>query len=249
MSYITETKTSLKKIQSTIDAIGGLNTDSILKLNEYTKKILDLIGKFEEEKNANLKVIDSNTDSINSLKNKISQNSRNISNIEEETIELTKERQKLMDKIQDIRNELTETLEKINVISKELKSRSERLEELEVIIQELTKSQEVFESKFIEIQLQLGQDFDKKAKMVKSFGNRVKAMKLLINKNYIHSSQLQVIKTLQKDTTLEIDKISAALDMKEDQIKRILRKIVEENGPIQYNESTGTVILKEEVDF
>lgn len=249
MSYITEVKTSLKKISSIIEGINGLNKDSMPKLIEHTKKILELIEKFEEEKNSNLKTIESNTDNINSLKNKISQNNRNSLNLEEEIDELTKERQKLLDIIQATRNDLTETLEKINTTKKEFENRSERLKDLESKNRELIKLKEVFEAKLVEIQLQLGNDFEKKSKIVESFGNRVEAMKLLIKKDYIHSSQMQVIKTLQKGTTLEIIKISAAVDMKEEQIKKILRKMVELNGPIKYDETAGTVILKEEVGF
>ncbi|MCK4687153.1 MAG: hypothetical protein KAT66_03425, partial [Candidatus Lokiarchaeota archaeon] len=59
----------------------------------------------------------------------------------------------------------------------------------------------------------------------------------------------QFIRALQQGSTLDLRNIIVAIDMREDQAKNILRKMVEENGPIEYNEGAGTVKLLEEVDF
>ena len=74
-------------------------------------------------------------------------------------------------------------------------------------------------------------------------------MKTLIKQKYISSNLLKIIQSLQKDTTLDIKSIAIPLDIREDIIKKFLRKMFEENGPIEYNESGGTVTLKGEVDF
>jgi chromosome segregation ATPase len=249
MSYITEAKTYIKKIQSLIDSINGLNNDSIPKLKEFPDKLLKLIEVLEEEKNSKLKTIDSNMDEINTLKNTISQNIRDISKLEDEINELNNERQTFLDKNQAAQNELAETKENISAKKGEYERRSQRIEELETKIGEMTKIQDEFEEKLKEIENELQETYIKKEKFVNSFEKRVEAMKLLISKEYIHSSQFQIIQTLQKDTTLELKKISAALDIKEEQIKKILHKMVEANGPIEYDEDAGTIILKEEVGF
>ncbi|MBA7641682.1 hypothetical protein ES703_49367 [subsurface metagenome] len=37
--------------------------------------------------------------------------------------------------------------------------------------------------------------------------------------------------------------------MREDQAKKIIVKMLEDNGPIEYNPTDGTITLKEEIDF
>ncbi|MFX1296888.1 MAG: hypothetical protein ACFFD2_18780, partial [Promethearchaeota archaeon] len=91
--------------------------------------------------------------------------------------------------------------------------------------------------------------FFKKQKFVQSYENRVNAMKRLISKGYINSPQFQFIRALQLGSTLDLKNVIVAIDMREEQAKKILRKMVEEKGPIEYNESAGTLKLLEEVDF
>ena len=102
MSQITDAKTSLKKIITTIEEITGINSESIPKLKEHPTNLLNLIEKFENEKNNNIKTIESNDDEINSLKNKISQNNRDIIKFEDENSQLSKQRQELLDKIKKV---------------------------------------------------------------------------------------------------------------------------------------------------
>ncbi|MFX0004867.1 MAG: hypothetical protein ACFE9J_15475, partial [Candidatus Hermodarchaeota archaeon] len=66
---------------------------------------------------------------------------------------------------------------------------------------------------------------------------------------YIQSAQLKLIQSLQPNTTLELKGIAQAMGLREDVAKNILQKIVQKNGPIEYNEAAGTVTLKKEVDF
>ena len=47
---------------------------------------------------------------------------------------------------------------------------------------------------------------------------------------------------------MEVSKLSTTLALKVDDIKKIMRKIMEANGPIEFNESAGTIILRGEVD-
>ncbi|MFX1256402.1 MAG: hypothetical protein ACFFAN_00940 [Promethearchaeota archaeon] len=249
MSEITEVKTSLKKIVSTLEEIKSLTTDSIPNLISHPKKLLKMTEQYEEEKNNNLKTIDNNIDEINSLKNKITQNKRNIEKLEEDNDEKTKKRQELIEKIQKVQNELKETEDKVKVKKEELENRTQRYAELEKNVQEAMSIQEEFEEKMKNTQAQLQEEFDKLDKFAKTFETRIAAMKTLIKKKYISSPILKVIQALQKDTTLELKSIAISLDIKEDIIKKHLRKMLEENGPIEYNERAGTVLLKEEVDF
>ena len=249
MSEITEIKTSLKTITSILEEINRLKENSLPKLKQHPSKLLELVEKFESEKDNNLNTIEANSDEINSLKNKISQNKRDISKLEEENNDLTKKRQELGDKIKKIQNELTETQEKISAKKGELENRESRLKDLEENIQELTTTQKEIEEKIKELEIQLRADFDKKDKIVRSFENRVKAMRLLINKDYIRSPQVQIIQALQKDTALDVNNMVQALDIKLGRAQSILRKIVELNGPIDYDEVADKVTLKAEVDF
>ena len=50
-------------------------------------------------------------------------------------------------------------------------------------------------------------------------------------------------------TTLELKGIVQAMGLREDVARNILTKMVQKNGPIEYDEAAGTVTLKGEVDF
>ncbi|MHA1490028.1 MAG: hypothetical protein ACTSRI_10270 [Promethearchaeota archaeon] len=239
----------MKKILSIVDEINVLNTNSVPKLLEQPNNLLEMIETFENEKNANIKKIDSNSDEIETLKKKISLNNREIEKITENNEELTKNRKVLLDKLQVLHKELKETEEKINTKKEDYEQRSQRLEELNERVQELNAIQVKFEEKILENETQLQNDLDKKENFVKNFENRVQAMKSLIKKEYIHSTQYQLVRALQKDTAIDLKNVILALDIKENQAKKIINDIINEKGPIEYDESAGTIILKEEVDF
>ena len=249
MSEITDAKTSLKEIISTIEEMKSLSADSLPKLNEHPTKLLELIEQFEEEKNNNVKTIEANTDETNSLKSKMAQDNRDIVRLGEENTELTKQRQELLDKISKLQQELADTQEKIKGKKEDLNTRGKRLEELKTNVQKLTAIQDDFDEKMKKIETELKTDFDKKDKFARSYINRVAAMKALIKSKYISSQLLQFILSLQKDASLDLKNILVAIDMREDTAKTILKKIIELNGPVEYDESAGTVTLNGEVDF
>ena len=74
-------------------------------------------------------------------------------------------------------------------------------------------------------------------------------MKILIDKKYINSALYQFIRALQPGSALELKNILLAIDMREDQAIRIIKKMIEENAPIELDQEAGTILLKEEVDF
>ncbi|KKM71253.1 hypothetical protein LCGC14_1432530 [marine sediment metagenome] len=246
---ITNTKTSLKKILSIIEELSGLNSDSIPKLQAQPTNILEEIAKFEEEKNNNLRTIETNDEEMNSLKNKISQNQRDIAGLEENNMELTSERQVLLDKIQKAQNELNETQTKITAKKEEQATKTARLEELEKRILELSDIQEKFDNQMKELETQLQGEFEKKQNFSNSYTMRTAAMKSLIKAGYIQSNQLKVIKSLVPETTLDLKGLVSASGLREDVFRGILSKMVQKNGPIEFDEGGGTVTLKGEVDF
>ncbi len=246
---LTDTKSSLKKIVSIIEELNGLNSDSIPKLQTQPHNLLEQIGKLEEAKTNDLKNIESNDDEINSLKNKISQNQRDITSLEENNAELNTQRQILIDKIQKSQNELNETQAKITARREELVTRSRRLDELENRLIELKDIQEKFDNKMKELETQLQEEYNKKEKFSNSYAMRAAAMKSLIKAGYIQSAQLKLIQALQPNTTLELKGIAQAMGLREDVAKNILTKMVQKNGPIEYDQGSGTVTLKGVVDF
>jgi len=246
---LTNTKTSLKKILSIIEELSGINSDSVPKLQAQPTNILEEIAKFEEEKNNNLRNIETNDDEMVSLKNKISQNQRDIATLEENNTELTSERQALLDKIQTAQNELNETQTKITSKKEESATRTARLEELEKRITELKENQEKFDNQMKEIETQLQGEFEKKQHFSNSYTMRAAAMKSLIKAGYIQSNQLKVIKSLVPETTLDLKGLVSASGLREDVFRGILTKMVQKNGPIEFDEGEGTVTLKGEVDF
>ena len=246
---LTDTKSSLKKILTIIEELNRLNTDSISKLQAQPNNLLEQIGRLEESKSNDLKSIEANDDEINSLKNKISQNQRDITSLEENNIELNNQRQTLLDKIQAAQNELNETQSKIIGRREELATRSNRLQELENRIIELKDIQEKFDNKMKELETQLQEQYTKKEMFSNSYAMRAAAMKSLIKAGYIQSAQFKLIQSLQPNTTLELKGIVQAMGLREDVAKNILTKMVQKDGPIEYDEAAGTVKLKGEVDF
>ncbi|MCK4779754.1 MAG: hypothetical protein KAT57_06185 [Candidatus Lokiarchaeota archaeon] len=246
---ITDTKSSLKKIISIIEELNGLNSDSIPKLQTQPTNLLEQIGNLEEVKATDLSNIESNDDETNSLKNKISQNQRDIASLEENNAELTNQRQALLDKIQDAQNELNETQTKITARREELATRSSRLNELENRLVELKDIQEKFDNKMKELETQLQGEYNKKEKFSNSYAMRAAAMKSLIKAGYIQSAQLKVINALVPQKTLELKGLVSASGLREDVFRNIIVKMVQKNGPIEYDEASGTVTLNGEVDF
>ncbi|NVM16836.1 MAG: hypothetical protein HWN80_03915 [Candidatus Lokiarchaeota archaeon] len=244
-----DAKTSLRKMTSIIVDISGLNNDYIPKLRMQPEKILDELEKYEDEKNLLLKTIESNTEEINSIKNRISQNQRDIVKLEEDYAELTKNRQETENKILESQNELKETQEAIQIKKEELTNRDQRLKELENLSFTLAKEVEKFEENLKVLEAELNRTFRKKEKFVESYENRVAAMKILIKKGYISSQLYQFIKALQVGSKLEIKNILMAIDMREEQARKIITKMLEEGAPIEYDQVASTITLKEEVDF
>ena len=244
-----EAKTSLKKMISVIVDISGLNSDFIPKLRSQPEMVLGSIDKYEHEKSELIKNISSNNEQINSLKNKISQCQRDIAKLIEDNKQLVIKRQELIDKIEQYQNELKNIRETITLRVNELETKSSRIKELEGVNLELMRSIEKSETQLKALEKELENTYIKKEKFVQNYENRVAAMKLLINKKYINSSLYQFFRALQIGSALDLKNILLAIDMRDDQAKLIINKIIDDGGPIEYDNVTGTITLKEEVDF
>ena len=244
-----DAKTSLKKMTSVIVDISGINSDYIPKLRLQPEKILESLEKYEDSKNLLVKTVHSNNEKISAFKNKISQNQRDIVKFEEDNDELTRNRQEMETKIQENRNEFKIINETITLNREELRNRELRVKELEDRLYSLNKEIEKFEDKLKALETELENTFIKKERFVQSYENRVAAMKILINKKYINSLLYQFIKALQVGSSLDLKNILVAIDMREEKARKIITKMLEDNAPIEYNQSSGAITLKEEVDF
>ena len=244
-----DAKASLKKMVSLIVDISGLTSDYIPKLRAQPENILGSIEKFETEKTSLLNNIDANNEEINSLKNNISQCQRDIQKFEEHNRELQVKKQTLLDTIQEKQKQIEDTQATIRIKKEEFESRTDRLKKLNERNIELSREIEIFEKKLRELEKELENTFYKKERYVKTYQNRVAAMKILIDKKYINSALYQFLRALQPGSALDLKNILLAIDMREDQAIRIIKKMIEENAPIELNQEEGTILLKEEVDF
>jgi chromosome segregation ATPase len=244
-----DAKTCLKKVVSVIVNINGINSDKIPKLRAQPELVLEAINKYDAEKNNQIKKFDLNNEEINSLKNKISQGQRDIQKYEESIQNSISKRQDLMKKIQEIQKEIEETQTSIRAKRDDLNSRTLRLKDVENSVLDLMHENDKFDSNLKSLEKELEGTFLKKEKFIQSYENRVSAMKILINKKYISSSLYQFIRALQVGNALDLRNILVAIDMRENNAKNIIFKILEDNGPIIYDEVSGTIELKEEVDF
>ena len=179
----------------------------------------------------------------------MSQSQRDIGKFEEDNAELVRNRQELETKIQESRNEIKNVSETISAKREDFKNRELRLKELEDRLFTLNKEVEKFEEKLKNLEAELNETFIKKEEFVESYEIRVAAMKVLIKRKYITSQLYQFIKALQVGSSLDLRNILVAIDMKEEQARKIITKMLEDNAPIEYDQSSGTITLKEEVDF
>jgi chromosome segregation ATPase len=244
-----DAKTSLKKMISIIADISGLNTEFIPKIRSQPEMILGSIDKYEGVKGDLITKINTNNEQINSLKNNILQTQRDIIKLSDDNKQLSNQQQELIEKVRNKQTEIQQTQETIRLKNNESEKKKIRLKELEDGILDLTKNIEKFEVKLKALEKELENTFIKKEKFVQNYENRVAAMKILINKKYISSSLYQFFRALQVGNALDLKNILLAIDMRDDQAKRIINKILEENGPIEYDNTNGTITLKEDVDF
>ncbi len=244
-----DSKTALKKMASLIVNLSGLNSDYIPKLRIQPEKILEELEKYGDGKNVLINTLKSNYEEINIFKNKILQSQRDNIKFEEDNAEFVRTRQELETKIQESRNEFKEVKETINTKREELKNRELRLKELEDRLFTLNKEVEKFEDTLKALEIELNGTFIKKEKFVESYELRVAAMKVLIKRKYITSQLYQFIRALQVGSSLDLRNILVAIDMKEEQARKIITKMLEDNAPIEYDQPSGTITLKEEVDF
>lgn len=249
MSELTSVKTAIRRISSIFEELKSSTDDQLPKLTKFNPNLLSLVEKFENEKNDNAKMIQTKNDEIESLKNKVSQNNREILNLGEGNKNLTENRQDLTSKIEEKTNKIRELENQIESKKGELSNREKRLQELEDNVSQMTTDQEKFEGELKKLESSLIEDYDKRLKYANSFENRAKAMKLLIEKNYIKTPQVHLINALQVGTQLDLKNILQANDIKMDVATKILRKIVELGGPVEFDEAAGKVTLKTEVDF
>ncbi|MFX1398865.1 MAG: hypothetical protein ACFFAS_17680 [Promethearchaeota archaeon] len=249
MSEITDVKSFLKKAISVIEEISALNNDSLPKILENPNTLLEQVASYEEKRTTNLNTIETNKDEINSLKNKISQNERDIAKLEEQNEESNREKNLLLEKIQQAQTELTETQEKIKAKKEELEIKTARLNELDDTVHNTIKEVGKFDEKLKNLEIQLREELEKKENYISSFGTRVAAIKALIKFGYIKTQQLTLIKGLLPESSVDLKSLCIGLDIPEGKAKQILRDIVAQNGPIEFDEGKGTVTLKEEVGF
>ena len=249
MSELTSVKTAIRRISSIFQELESSTKDQIPKLAKFNPNLTTLVENFENEKNDNVKKIQTKNDEIETLKNKVSQNNREILNLEEENKNLTENRQDLISKIEDLTNNIRDLENQIETKKGELSTREQRLGELEENVHQMTTDQEKFEGELKKLEIDLMENYDKRLKYANSFENRAKAMKLLIEKNYIKTPQVHLIGALQVGTELDLKNILQAYDIRMEVATKILRKIVELGGPVEFDEAAGKVTLKTEVDF
>ncbi|TXT65002.1 MAG: hypothetical protein BAJALOKI1v1_480011 [Promethearchaeota archaeon] len=248
-SRITDSKSSIKKMLMLVEEINTINTETIPKLTDQPNNILKALESFEVDKKSKKDNIEANKNEISSLKEKISKNERTIAKLKEEIDELTNKKNEFIKKIEDVQNNIKELQAEIASKNEEFEARKQRLKELEETITNLKIEKDKTEDDLKKLEEDLENKFLEKKHYVDNYESRIKAMKILIRANYIQTGQVKLIKSLQKDATLDLNHILMAIDLKEDKARQILRKMVENNGPLVFDEQAGTVTLQEEVDF
>ncbi|MHA1522200.1 MAG: hypothetical protein ACTSRK_18650 [Promethearchaeota archaeon] len=204
---------------------------------------------FEKGNYASIKEIPTKNEEIETLKTKIAQNTREVLNLEEENKNLTGKRHNLNNKTEEFSNSIRNLETQLESKKGDITNLEQRLLDLEAKIHQMDTEQEKFKEDYKKFEFGLVEEYSKREKYANSFENSNKAMKLLVKKNYIKTPQVQLINALQVGTELDLDSILKANDIKMEVATKILRKIVELGGPVEFKEAAKKVILETEVDF
>jgi hypothetical protein len=74
-------------------------------------------------------------------------------------------------------------------------------------------------------------------------------MNLLIKNRMFNSELFNFISALEKDKPMELNFICQTLNYAPQKAEKMIRKMVADGGPVNFNEKNGLITLQKEVEF
>jgi len=238
-SFNREKNSNIEKIKSNKDNIESLKI-KIFQLNQEIPK-LELEGselsKKQEEIQKNLETKKKELEEIQSKKQKFNG-------------EFDKKRQLLEDLETKLNDSWKKVEEKIQEISKVEEKINQEINALKVgYSQILTKKEEELNNKVKEVEAENEQEYNKRLDCFKPVKVKTKAISLLIRNGMLNSELFNFIRALEKDKPMELSFICQALNYDPQKAEKIIKKMVAEGGPVNFNGKNGLITLQKEVEF
>ncbi|MFX0020106.1 MAG: coiled-coil domain-containing protein [Promethearchaeota archaeon] len=238
-SFNREKNSNIEKIKSNKDNIESLKV-KIFQLNQDIPKVdseVSELSKRQEEIQKNLEIKKKELEEIQSEKEKFKgEYDKKEQLIEDLKSELNNSWKKVEEKTQDISKAEEKIIQEINALKLGYN-------------QILTKKEEELNSKIKEIEVENEQEYKKCLEGFKPFKVKTKAINLLIRNRMINSELFNFISALEKDKPMELSFICQTLNYDPQKAEKIIKKMIAEGGPVNFNEKNGLITLQKEVEF
>lgn len=238
-SFNREKNSNIEKIKSNKDNIESLKV-KIFQLNQEIPKFESEtreLSKKQEEIQKNFEIKKKELEEIQSKKEKIN-------------VEYDKKRQLLENLESELNNSWKKVEGKIQDISKVEERINQEINALKVgYNQILTKKEEELNNRIKEIEAEYEQEYNQYLDSFKPVKVKTKAINLLIRNRMINSELFNFINALEKDKPMELSFICQTLNYDPQKAEKIIKKMVAEGGPVNFNEKNGLITLQKEVEF
>ena len=238
-SYNREKNNNIEQIKSNKNEIDNLNSKlfqitqeiprSESRLSELSDQYQEIYNRFESKR----KELEDIKTNLNDSKKEYDNQSNYLNELESEINESWK---KVEEKIQ----ELSKLEEKQNQHLAKIKTENK---------QEIIKLKDGFEEELMNYETEYKQQYNELLEKSTPIRIKINAMKLLIKNGFIDNELYEIINALQINKPLELKLISQMIKIEPEKIKNVLKKMIELNGPIDFDEKSEIITLRKEVDF
>ncbi|MFW9947067.1 MAG: hypothetical protein ACFFDX_09595 [Candidatus Odinarchaeota archaeon] len=229
----------IEKIKSNKDNIESLKK-KIFQLNQEFPKLepdVNELSKKQEEIQKNLELKKKELEDIQSIKDSFNE-------------ELEKKRLLLEDLESEINGFWKKVEKEVQEISKADEKIIQEINALKVgYNQILTKKEEELNKKIKIVEAGLEEDYNKQLDSFKPIKIKTNAINLLIKNRMLNSELFNFISALEKDKPMDLNFICQTLNYDPQKAEKMIRKMIADGGPVNFNEKNGLIILQKEVEF
>jgi chromosome segregation ATPase len=238
-SYIREKSNNITQIKTNKNEIDALKKNIFQTNKEFLKletKFIDLSLDFEDIN----KRLENKKNELNSFNDKLirfeKENKSQNKILEDLESEISDSWKLVEEKIQDV----SRLEEKHNQDIIQIRSEGE---------QDLLKLKEGLDNELIKLDIEYKKQYDELLSKFQEVKDKINSLNLLIKRGFINSELYEFICSLDKKKPLDLNFICQTIKIKSEKAKKVVEKMIEANGPIEFDEKTGTVTLKKEVEF
>lgn len=238
-SYNREKNNNIEQIKSNKNEIDKLNS----KIFQTTQEIPRSESRLSEL-----------SDQYQEIHNRFEIKRKELEDIKAKLIDSKKEYGNQSDYLNELESEINESWKKVEEKIQELSKLEEKQNQDLVKIkteseQDIIKLKNGFEEELMKYETEYKQEYDELLEKCTPIRIKINAMKLLIKNGFIDNELYEFINSLEINKPLELNLISQIIKIEPEKIKNILKKMIELNGSIDFDEKSEVITLRKEVDF